>query len=101
MPSPIPAGYHTVTPALVVNNCVQALEFYKQAFGAQELSRLIAPDGKIAHAEIKIGDVLMKTTEGQQLVLRRVARPEGEPARILEALKLTMPERLVNSDRIL
>jgi len=59
MPTPIPAGYHTVTPALVVNNCVQALEFYKKAFGAQELSRLTAPDGKIAHAEIKIGDSII------------------------------------------
>ena len=52
-------------------------------------------------AAIKIGDILMKTTDGQQLVLRPVARPEGEPARILEALKLTMPERLINSDRML
>jgi hypothetical protein len=43
----------------------------------------------------------MRTTDGQQLVLRRVARPEGEPARVLEALKLTMPERLINPDRIL
>jgi hypothetical protein len=51
--------------------------------------------------EIKIGDVLMKTTDGQQLVLRRVARPEPEQARILEALKLTMPERLVRPNRIL
>ena len=50
---------------------------------------------------IKVGDVLMKTTEGQQLVLRRGARPEGEQARILEALKLTMPERLINPVRIL
>ena len=45
--------------------------------------------------KIKIGDILMKTTDGQQLVLRRVARPEGEQTRILEALKLTMPERLI------
>ena len=52
-------------------------------------------------AAIKIGDILMKTTDGRQLALRRVARPEGEPARILEALKLTMPERLINPDRIL
>jgi len=50
---------------------------------------------------IKVGDVLMKTTEGQQLVLRCVARHEGEQARILEALKLTMPERLIDPDRIL
>jgi transposase len=52
-------------------------------------------------AEIEIGDILMKTTDGQQLVLRRVARPEPEQARILEALKLTMPERLVRPNRIL
>jgi transposase len=52
-------------------------------------------------AAIKIGDILMKTTDGRQLALRRVAHPEGEPARILEALKLTMPERLINPDRIL
>jgi hypothetical protein len=50
---------------------------------------------------IEIGDILMKTTEGQQVVLRRVAHPEGEQARILEALKLTMPQRLINPDRIL
>ena len=51
--------------------------------------------------QITIGDILMKTTDGQQLVLRRVARPEGEQARILEALRLTMPERLITPDRIL
>ena len=42
-------------------------------------------------SDIKIGDILMRTTDGQELVLRRVARPEPEQARILEALKLTMP----------
>jgi transposase len=50
---------------------------------------------------IQIGDILMRTTDGRQLALRRVARPEPEPARILEALKLALPERLVTPDRIL
>ena len=50
---------------------------------------------------IKIGDILMKTTDGQELVLRRVARPKPAQARILEALNLTMPERLTTPDRIL
>ncbi len=50
---------------------------------------------------IKIGDILMQTADGRQLVLRRVARPEPEQARILEALKLTLPERLATLDRIL
>src|SRR5262249_564348 len=50
---------------------------------------------------IQIGDIVMKTTDGRQLALRRVARPQPEPARILEALKLALPERLVSPDRIL
>jgi PhnB protein len=53
---PIPAGYHSVTPYLSVKGAAQAIEFYKQAFGASEVMRLAGPDGKIAHAEIKIGD---------------------------------------------
>ena len=51
--------------------------------------------------KIKIGDILMSTTDGRQLVLRRVARPGVVQARILEALKLTLPERLASPDRIL
>jgi transposase len=50
---------------------------------------------------LKIGDILMKTTDGRELVLRRVARPDPEQARILAALKLTVPERLATPDRIL
>ena len=50
---------------------------------------------------IKIGDILMQTSDGRQLVLRRIARPEPEQARILEVLKLTLPERLATPDRIL
>ncbi len=53
----VPEGYHTVTPSLTVSNAVEAIEFYKRAFGAQELHRAIAPDGqKIWHAELAIGD---------------------------------------------
>ena len=54
--SPIPAGYHSVTPYLVMEGAGKAIEFYKQAFEAEELLRMPTPDGKIAHAEIKIGD---------------------------------------------
>jgi PhnB protein len=53
---PIPEGYHTVTPYLVVHDAAKALEFYKKAFGATELMRFPGPGGKIMHAEIKIGD---------------------------------------------
>jgi PhnB protein len=53
---PIPDGYHTATPYLIITNAAQAIEFYKEAFGATELMRLATPDGKLMHAEIRIGD---------------------------------------------
>jgi PhnB protein len=52
----IPKGYHAATPYLTLDNCTSALDFYKKAFGAQEIMRMEAPNGKIGHAEIKIGD---------------------------------------------
>ena len=53
---PVPQGYHTVTPYLAVKRAAEAIDFYKRAFGASEVSRLRMPDGKIGHAEIQIGD---------------------------------------------
>lgn len=52
----VPAGYHSVTPAIIVRDGINAIEFYKRAFGAEEIGRMLGPDGKIAHAEIRIGD---------------------------------------------
>jgi PhnB protein len=51
-----PAGYHTVTPYLIVSGAARAIEFYQQAFGATEVMRISAPDGTVGHAEIQIGD---------------------------------------------
>ena len=59
MAKPVPKGFHTVTPALVVRGAAQAIEFYKKALGAEELSRMPSPDGKIMHAESKIGDSII------------------------------------------
>jgi len=56
---PVPEGHHTVTPHLVVRGAAQAIEFYKKAFGAQELMRMEGPGGLIGHAEIKIGDSII------------------------------------------
>ena len=53
---PVPEGYHTVTPYLCVRGAAQALEFYQRAFGAVELMRIAQPDGRVGHAEIRIGD---------------------------------------------
>jgi PhnB protein len=53
---PVPEGYNTVTPYLAVEDAAKAIEYYKKAFGAKEGVRMDAPDGKIAHAELDIGD---------------------------------------------
>jgi PhnB protein len=60
---PIPEGYHTITPYLAVDDAVQAIEYYKTAFGAKERVRMGAPDGKIAHAELEIGDSLVMLSD--------------------------------------
>jgi len=53
---PIPEGYHAVTPYLIVKGAANAIAFYEEAFGAKELYRLAEPDGRVAHAELQIGD---------------------------------------------
>jgi len=53
---PVPEGYHTITPVLTLDNAAQAIDWYKKALGAQEIMRSAGPDGKIMHAELKIGD---------------------------------------------
>ncbi|MEX0704035.1 MAG: VOC family protein [Planctomycetales bacterium] len=53
---PVPKGYHTVTPHLVLDECAKAIEFYRRAFGAEETARMPGPGGKVVHAEIRVGD---------------------------------------------
>jgi len=54
--SAVPAGHHTVTPHLTLDNAAQAIDLYKKALGAEEMGRAIGPDGKVMHAEIRMGD---------------------------------------------
>ena len=54
--SPVPKGYHTVTPQLTLDNAAQAIDWYKKGLGAEEGSRAVGPDGKIMHSELRIGD---------------------------------------------
>ena len=56
---PVPEGHHTITPHLVVRDAAKAIDFYKKAFGAREINRMAMPDGKIMHAELKIGDSML------------------------------------------
>jgi PhnB protein len=60
---PIPEGYHTLSPALAVNNASEAIEFYKRAFGAQERMRMDGPGGVVAHAELQFGDSVLMLSD--------------------------------------
>src|SRR6267143_2109943 len=57
--SAVPAGHHTVTPQLTLDNAAQAIDWYKKALGAEEVARAAGPDGNIMHAEVRIGDSLI------------------------------------------
>lgn len=60
---PVPDGYHTLTPFLTVRDAARAIEFYKQAFGAEERGVAKDPDGKVMHAELKIGDSIIMLSD--------------------------------------
>jgi PhnB protein len=67
-PRPIPEGYHSVTPYLFMRGAASAIDFYKNAFGAVERVRMPGADGKIAHAELQIGDsMIMLADENPQM----------------------------------
>lgn len=71
---PVPDGYHTVTPYLIVPGAAKLIEFMKQAFGAKETERMPQPDGTIMHAEVRIGDsVVMLADAGGQFKPRPAA----------------------------
>jgi len=61
--SAVPAGFHSVTPQLTLDNAAQTIEWYKKALGAEELSRATGPDGKIMHAEIRVGDSIIMVND--------------------------------------
>jgi PhnB protein len=81
---PIPDGYHSVTPYLIVSGANAAIEFYKKAFGAKEAMRLAGPDGKVGHAEIRIGDsVVMLADEHPEMGAKSPQTIGGSPVSIL------------------
>src|SRR5947209_2545452 len=54
--APVPAGMHTVTPHLISKDAAKAIEFYKKAFGAEQVTCLKSPDGRVMHGHVRIGD---------------------------------------------
>jgi len=81
---PIPDGYHSVTPYLIVDDAARAIEFYKKAFSAVELMRMPAPGGKIGHAEIRVGDSpIMLADESPEMGHRSARTLGGSPISLM------------------
>ena len=74
---PIPDGYHSVTPYLIVKGGNAAVEFYKKAFGAEEMFRIPGPDGKLGHAEIRIGDSVVMLADEHPEMGAEVHKPSA------------------------
>jgi PhnB protein len=64
--NPIPAGFHTIAPNIIVKSVDEAVSFYKRAFGAEEILRLSMPDGKVVHCELKFGDSRVNLGESME-----------------------------------
>jgi PhnB protein len=80
---PIPEGYHTATPYLIIQGAANAIDFYKKVFGATELMRMSGPGGKVMHAEIKIGDSpIMVADEFPEMGVRGPQALGGSPVSI-------------------
>lgn len=96
---PIPDGYHNITPYLCIKDAAKALDFYKEAFGAEELFRMAQPDGRIGHAEIQIGDSrLMIADECPDMEFRSPQAYGGSPIGIhlyVEDVDATVNKALV------
>ncbi len=81
---PIPDGYHSVTPYLIVKGAASAIDFYKKAWGATEQMRMVGPDGRVGHAELRIGDsVIMLADEHPEMGARGPQTIGGSPVSIL------------------
>jgi PhnB protein len=81
---PIPEGYRTVTPYLIVDDGARAIAFYGEAFAAKERMRMAGPDGKVGHAELEIGDsVIMLADEFPEMGARGPRSLGGSPVSIL------------------
>lgn len=72
---PIPDGHRTVTPYLAIKNAAKALEFYTRAFGATESYKLMMPDGRVGHAEIRLGDSLVMLSDDSRSTAVRRRKP--------------------------
>jgi PhnB protein len=81
--NPIPEGYHSVTPYLIVKGAAKAIDYYKKVFGATEIMRMPGPNGTVGHAEIKIGDSIIMLADEQQGNFRSPEGLGGSPVSLM------------------
>lgn len=81
--NPIPEGYHSVTPYLIVKGAAKAIDYYKKVFGAIEIMRMPGPNGSVGHAELKIGDSIIMLADEQQGNYRSPEGLGGSPVSLM------------------
>lgn len=80
----VPSGYNTVTPYLIIKGAASAIEFYKKVFGATEVMRMPQPDGRVGHAEMKIGNShIMLADEFPEMNIRAPESFGGSPVSLM------------------
>ena len=81
---PVPEGYHSATPYLIIDGAAKALDFYKRVFGATERMRMPGPGGKVGHAEITIAEsVIMLADEHPEMGARGPKAIGGSPVSLV------------------
>jgi PhnB protein len=89
---PVPEGYHTVTPYLIVRDAKRALEFYKKAFGAETRLSMPNPDGRVQHAEIRIGDSMIFLSDEFPEMTPQVKAPESVGGVVTGTIFMYVPD---------
>ncbi|HEV8700358.1 MAG TPA: VOC family protein [Candidatus Polarisedimenticolia bacterium] len=89
---PVPDGYHTVTPYLVVKDAKRALEYYGKAFGAETKLSMPTPDGRIMHAEVRIGSSMVFVTDENPEMAPKVKAPASTGGVVTGSIFLYVPD---------
>jgi uncharacterized glyoxalase superfamily protein PhnB len=95
----LPQGFRTVTPHLVVAGCAKAIEFYAKAFGAEEVMRMPMPDGRIGHAELKIGDSIVMLADDMPEMMGGKSRDPKKLGASAVTIHLYVPDAKAFVDR--
>ena len=89
---PVPEGYHTVTPYLVVKDAKRALEYYRKAFGAETKMSMPSPDGRVMHAEVRIGDSMVFVSDEFPEMAPKIRAPESTGGTVTGSIFLYVPD---------